>query len=513
MMLPLDSYAQNDTISSLHADSTYFKLKRELNKAEEQDNPALIAQKLIEFGDFYQRNEAVNQAVLNYQKAADFLDKNDTALVYIQLQSGKIEFRLKQYQRALRYFTDGLELSRAIGYKRGEALCAVYMGSCYEKLYLYDKAILHQQTSLDIFKQLGDPSGLALANENLGSIYEDLGSFDKALGYFEEALFYTDEAADDDRHINILNNIADVHRKTGAFERALVQSQNVLTLALRAQNKHQMESAYKDIAKVLFDLQAYQEAFLNLKLSDSMNEVILDDQSRQQLHALQSLYDAKTKNARIEVLLKENEIGRAQNRVLWLGMLLFFTIAGGTYFYQRNYKKQQLKITAYKQKFLEAELEQQLMEQQSMAREISLKTASLSNYSLHLAQKNNSLIKVARTLTNIKGRKQMDVDRKLTELVGEITKEVSEKREWQQFMTYFGQIHPWFLEQLQQCSLANLSTSELRLCMLLKLNMTSAEMAEVLKVTPDSIRVARYRLRKKLPVQKGEKLDVFLHKL
>src|SRR5690606_23902212 len=189
MILPLGNYAQNDTIAALHADSTYFKLKYELKKAEEQNDPALIARKLIEFGDFYQHNEAVNQAVLNYQKAADFLPENDTALVYIQLQSGKIEFRLKQYQRALSYFTEGLELSRAIGYKRGEAMCAGYVGSCYEKLHSYDKAIVNQQISLDIFKQLGDPSGLALTNENLGSIYEDLGAFDKALGYFKEALF------------------------------------------------------------------------------------------------------------------------------------------------------------------------------------------------------------------------------------------------------------------------------------------------------------------------------------
>lgn len=507
---PVRSYSQVDTTNTKQADSEYFKLNNSLLLAEEQDQPELIALCLIALGDFYQRNEAVNQALLNYQNAASYLSEVDTSLVYIQLQSGKIQLRLRQYRKALEYFNKGLELSRSIKYRHGEAMCAGFIGSCYEKLNAYDKAIVYQNRSLDLFKGLGSKSGLALAYENLGSIYEDLEDFDKALEYFERAIAFTDVKTHTDRHINILNNIADVHRKTGDFELALGESQEVLQLALLTQNQHQVESAYKDISKALYKLESFQQAFLNLKLSDSINEIILQDQNRQQLNALQSLYDAKTKNAKIEVLLKENEIGKAHNRVLWLGLVLLFTLAGGSYLHQRIHKKQQLKIVRYKQKILETELENKKIEQQSMAREIELKTSSLSNYSLNLAQKNKTLTMIARTLTNIKGRKKMDVDQKLTEVVAKITKEVSENREWEQFMEYFGQIHPLFIKKLQDSSNANLSVSELRLCMLLKLSMTSAEMAEVLKVTPDSIRVARYRLRKKLPIDKGDKLATFL---
>lgn len=91
----------------------------------------------------------------------------------------------------------------------------------------------------------------------------------------------------------------------------------------------------------------------------------------------------------------------------------------------------------------------------------------------------------------------------------DINKEISEVKEWNQFMVYFSQIHPDFIKQLQHCALSKLSASDLRLCMLLKLNMSSKEIAEVLKVTPDSVRVARYRLRKKLPIQKGSNLSEF----
>src|SRR5690606_5825549 len=224
------------------AESEYFKLKSSLLSAEEQEIPELIALRLIALGDFYHRNQAVNQALLNYQNAASYLSDSDTSLVYIQLQSGKIQLGLRQYSGALDYFKQGLELSRRIKYRHGEAMCAGFVGSCYEKLNAYDKAIVYQNMSLDLFKGLGSKSGLALAYENLGSIYEDLEDFDKALEYFERAIAFTDVKTHTDRHINILNNIADVHRKTGDFELALGESQEVLQLALLTQNQHQVES-------------------------------------------------------------------------------------------------------------------------------------------------------------------------------------------------------------------------------------------------------------------------------
>lgn len=512
-ILPFNGFSQTETLKTKDTDSVYFRLKNGLQLAEKENNHLLIARRLIEFGDFYRQNEAINQALINYQRAADYLPDGDTALVYIQLQSGRIQFRLKEYKSALDYFTRGLELSQRIGYHRGQAMCTGYIGSCFEKLGGYNKAIAYQNKSLEVFKQLGDGSGLAMTYENLGSIYEDLGRFDLALNYFKKAQIHVNPQFDENPHINILNNIADVYRKTGVLDHALKQSRKALLLAIEAGNEHQMESAYKDISKTFYELEAYQEAFLNLKLSDSINEVILQDQNRKQLAALQTLYDAKTKNSKIELLLKENEISNIQNRVMWLGMLLLLTIAGGSYWHQRNIKKQQLKIAQYKHKILEAELQNKRMEQQSLEREITLKTASLSNYSLHLARKNKTLTNVAQTLTNIKGRNRLDVDQKLTQLADEITIEASEKREWNQFMEYFGQIHPDFFKKLREVSISDLSVAELRLCMLLKLNMSSKEIAAVLKITPDSIRVARYRLRKKLLIQKGQELSGFLQQL
>ena len=43
--------------------------------------------------------------------------------------------------------------------------------------------------------------------------------------------------------------------------------------------------------------------------------------------------------------------------------------------------------------------------------------------------------------------------------------------------------------------------------------MRAKQIAEMLSVTPDSVNTARYRLRKKLGLERGEKLDDYIRRV
>ena len=82
--------------------------------------------------------------------------------------------------------------------------------------------------------------------------------------------------------------------------------------------------------------------------------------------------------------------------------------------------------------------------------------------------------------------------------------------EWEEFLNYFKEIHPDFISKLMINSEQKLSPTEIRLAMLLRLNLSSKEIASILRITPDSVRVARYRLRRKLIIKKKQDLSSFL---
>ena len=58
---------------------------------------------------------------------------------------------------------------------------------------------------------------------------------------------------------------------------------------------------------------------------------------------------------------------------------------------------------------------------------------------------------------------------------------------------------------------ANLTSNDRRLCALIKLNMSTKDISSITYQSTQTIKVARYRLRKKLGVEKNENLTTFLN--
>ena len=56
----------------------------------------------------------------------------------------------------------------------------------------------------------------------------------------------------------------------------------------------------------------------------------------------------------------------------------------------------------------------------------------------------------------------------------------------------------------------NLSRNELKLCALIKLNFSTKEMSQLLGVSTDTVNKARYRLRKKLELQREDNLFTYI---
>jgi len=76
----------------------------------------------------------------------------------------------------------------------------------------------------------------------------------------------------------------------------------------------------------------------------------------------------------------------------------------------------------------------------------------------------------------------------------------------------FEQVHQSFFDKLKASS-ENLTANDLRLIALLKMNLNSADISSLLGISQDSLRVVRYRLRKKLNLAQGDSLSAFIQAL
>ncbi|MGB5237689.1 MAG: LuxR C-terminal-related transcriptional regulator, partial [Flavobacteriaceae bacterium] len=69
-----------------------------------------------------------------------------------------------------------------------------------------------------------------------------------------------------------------------------------------------------------------------------------------------------------------------------------------------------------------------------------------------------------------------------------------------------------FLKKLEKTH-PNLSPNDIRLCAYLRLNLVTKEIAQLLNISPRSVEIKRYRLRKKMNLTHEENLVNYILKL
>jgi len=84
--------------------------------------------------------------------------------------------------------------------------------------------------------------------------------------------------------------------------------------------------------------------------------------------------------------------------------------------------------------------------------------------------------------------------------------------DWDFFKKAFDEAYPGFFGALRY-SYPELTPAELRLSALIKLKLSIKESAAVLGISLESVRKARYRLRKKLMIHEEENLEEFIERV
>ena len=490
-----------------------LQLKGQLKAAEQQNLSAPeIAQIELTLGEYLQEQGLHNEAIKAFQQGLEYLEDRDTlGQVYAALNesSGLSFIEADKFEMAIPYLLRSKRGYTVLQDTRALARVTSLEGIVYEKLGEWEKAIALQRKSLSLFDSIGDRSGVATTQEHLGSIFEDLEEYKAADSLFRLSYEFW-RGTQTAREVDILNNLGDVLRKQGFAKASLEYTKKALDKADSLEFTGELESAFKDLSKGYALLGYHDSALVALNRSQDLSEELQLRGNTDQLNALQTLYESRLKEGEIELLTQQNA---AQSARLFLTILTSFVLLAGSllwYSFQLKKKKLEQKQRQYREELLQAQLANKQQAAANLQREVELKASALSRYSLHLAQKNKLLSDLSLQLKNMAERNHLNQPKKLKELSGELSLHLSQENEWDEFQHLFSDIHPDFIKAIHEVALEPLSSSELRLGMLLRLNLTSKEIASILHITPDSVRVARHRFRKKLPLQKEEDLVVYL---
>jgi ligand-binding sensor domain-containing protein/DNA-binding CsgD family transcriptional regulator len=159
---------------------------------------------------------------------------------------------------------------------------------------------------------------------------------------------------------------------------------------------------------------------------------------------------------------------------------------------------------------LEAEKEVIRLRNEKLKEEMLLKDKELANSTLQMIQKNKFLVSLKDELNEL-GNLNPDRELKyqIRSLIKKINKDIDTDSQWKVFETHFERVHEEFLKRIK-ADYPELTPGELKLCAYLRLNISSKEIALLMNISTRGVEISRYRLRKKLNLDRDTNLTDFI---
>ena len=229
----------------------------------------------------------------------------------------------------------------------------------------------------------------------------------------------------------------------------------------------------------------------------------LADLSRMEaLGELEVSYNTQKKEQEIVMLQQKQAI--ITNRWLTLAVGLFFTIIIGILFVDNQKRKHRLQTEV-----LTTEDQLKKAELKSLADLLEYNEKKLSLYTENLLKKNELVSQLEMKLKTAVNEDEANSKQGIQLISDFSSVRILTEDDWEEFKELFNRVHHGLLNRLL-ASYENLTLAEQRLFLLMKLQLSTKEIANILGVSPDSVKKGRYRLKKKLRVEEATSIQDFV---
>lgn len=157
------------------------------------------------------------------------------------------------------------------------------------------------------------------------------------------------------------------------------------------------------------------------------------------------------------------------------------------------------------------ENEMMKLKNEKLRNEINFKNQELATSTMNLVQKTEILSKIKQELG--KAKESYDDPKVVNGQVKKVIKMINENvrldKNWDQFAHHFDKVHVDFNKRLKE-KFPELTPNEKKLCAYLRMNLTTKEIAPLMNISVRGVEISRYRLRKKLDLDRDENLNEFI---
>jgi tetratricopeptide (TPR) repeat protein len=478
-LLSAGQYTQADQ----YLEKVLTGVQGEDNKAQYAYTSSLLADSYRYQGRYPEVMKARTAALEYYEQISDSvrIAENRVGIGIVQLMTSRYPEAKSQFRSSLRYYTSRND-SVGIG------LAETALSLAYFKQDSLDQALEHAWNSFKIREALNDQRGLGESLNNLALVYMKRGMWGFARDYLEASLENREQSRDYRQIPVMLANLALCYRKLGNVELAESLYKDALARATASGADHAKAQAYEGFQLLEEERGNFEAAYRYALLHDELEDSLLGIEKERQLRHISDSYEkekAALENEQLRMALDNS----ARERIGIVAIALLVGLIA-----LLVWSRQRLRI---KQSALAFELEKTKLEER------------MQNYMQRVLEKNTLVEKLEQQLATM-NLQDSDAEARRSAQLNELRQmKILTEEDWRTFRQHFEQVYRGFMDRLAQQH-PDLTKGEKRMFVLVKLNLSTSEIADILGISADSVKKARYRLRKKLQLSDDQPLNDFI---
>lgn len=441
-----------------------------------------------------------------------------TAIIYNNL--GSTFQHQKEYAQADTFFNKAIQLNEA--HKDKQKLFVNYnnLAITYAKQQNHDKALEYAFLAIHQLDAEKDKDMIMLMQQSIASIYLNRNEPLLALKIIQEVEKYQRQKGQSPFLIYTYRLLAQIYLHLNRTDAALEALQKAKQQADLCHNDKEQVPLLSLFAEIYAEKNEYANAYRNLARAVSIKDSLSDIENRHQVTDIEEMYLAGQERNRQESVAAEQE--RKKNAIVYT--LLIVIIVSLVVMLLRNRLSSARKRAASAESLQEAhrqfeaelqrkeeekaQLEKQLASQDEMLLQQKREMASLSIQSVqneNYIEKLNEEMKRLLLEINVK---ETEKRKHIKEIISKIN-QYNTQSSWEEFRYRFENVQDSFFQKLS-AQYPDLTTNDQHLCALLRLGLSTKEIAAITFKEVRSIESGRNRLRKKLGLSEKEDLVKFL---
>ncbi|MCB2208785.1 MAG: tetratricopeptide repeat protein [Bacteroidetes bacterium] len=490
----------------------YFdKAKSILEKTDEWNDISFI---FFGKGEIYKIRGDYIHALEMYKEAIKYAEMagNETLLSSYYGSIGVVLLNRNDIEKALGYFKKSIAMKEAIDDQKGISNILTCMGLTYERLGKLDSSLFYHKKALEIRISLEMDRAIAGSEYNIGNIQTKLENYIEAEEALNIALNNFSALEEKTGMIITKLQLAKTHNRQGKSD-AIEIAEEALTMASNIDNPNLISHAYKVLSELYYTNNNYKSSYDYLKKHKTIQDSLFNTEKERILTEIEEEFQSELKDREIASWKDKSRVQQNNNilliilSIVLLGLLILFI------------SMLRYKSTAFKrqQRLLEQDNIIRSQESKLIEKENTILQEQLESKNRELAAKALEMLRLNETISSIISKLEEfnhsavtnpEMVKHIKEIIHDLENQTKQNI-WNEFDKIFKNIHSDFYSKLLQIC-PDLTATEIKTAALLKLNLTTKEIAAIAFKSEGGVKTTRYRLRKKLGLTGDEKLIPFL---